>query len=204
MKDTDEDELVLSFDTVLESIAEVIGTQVEEGKIGAFAAEDERYDGYYLVQWTGAPYVVAEDCELASYNPPIKLNAGELVCEATYMETVNGTKNWWYPVEDLILVRLQQVLAANLDLSEISEDNPMPRGMRAQSRMVAREKGAKKIENEEHDKLLDEIARRQALNYIEETDDDDRSGESSNEEGGSDESDSSDDDNNQQEVGEAI
>jgi hypothetical protein len=91
-----------------------------------------------------------------------------------------------------------------LDLSEISEDNPMPRGMRAQSRMVAREKGAKKIENEEHDKLLDEIARRQALNYIEETDDDDRSGESSNEEGGSDESDSSDDDNNQQEVGEAI
>lgn len=107
MKDTDKEELVLSCFTILESIAEVlVSMEVEEGKSGAFAAEDEQYDRYYLVQWTGAPYVVAEDCELTSYNPSLKLNEGELVCGARYMETVNGTKNWWYPIEDLILVCL--------------------------------------------------------------------------------------------------
>ena len=62
---------------------------------------------------------------------------------------------------------------------------------------------SKKIENEEHDKLLDKIERRQALNYVEELDDDnDDSEESSGEDGASDESDS-DDESNQQEVGEA-
>jgi hypothetical protein len=68
--------------------------------------------------------------------------------------------------------------------------------------MVEREKGAKKIENEEHNKLLDEIECRQALNYVEELDDDDDSKESSGEEGASDKSDFNDE-SNEQEVGEA-
>jgi hypothetical protein len=57
-------------------------------------------------------------------------------------------------------------LAAGLDLTELSEDNSMPQGMWAQSRMVVREKGAKQIENEESDKVLDEIKRHQALDYV--------------------------------------
>jgi hypothetical protein len=72
--------------------------------------------------------------------------------------------------------------------------------------MVPKEKGAKKIENKEHGKLLDQIERCQALNYVKESDDDDDDDDSeelSGKEGASDESDSNDESNEQEEVGEA-
>jgi hypothetical protein len=69
--------------------------QVEISQIGAFSTDDDRYpDGYFLVEWCDEPRALQEDFHCNNYNPPMKIQKGELVCKGKYFKTVGRLPRW--------------------------------------------------------------------------------------------------------------
>ena len=82
-------------------------------------------------------------------------------------------------------VRMQQVVASCLEMAVISNDNKLPNTC---NKPVATRRGAQRISNDDHEEILDEIARREALEYeeeeeIESEEEDDQEEEESNDAG---------------------
>ena len=160
------------------------------GKYGAFSTLDEDADGYYIIKFTSEPYTLQEDRMLTEFTPAIKVKAGELVCDAEYYNKVAGAQLWYTPMEGEAretLARVQQVIAADLALAPISEENKLPPGMNKKKKAEATKKKAVRVDPKEHEVMLDEISRREALEFDEEgeeSEDDSEDEESSDEEEG--------------------
>jgi hypothetical protein len=166
-KESSEEEEEEAYMIYLDSLAEEAKREIRIGKTGAFATEDPKFDGYYLVKWVSKPCVLEEPMTLAEYEPPIHLPIGELVCNAIYLDWIPGAKRWWYETELLVTVRLQQVLMADLTLLPMSAQNK-PGGA---SRRLVTEQHAKKLNVEDHLRLIDEIGRRAIAEHYEEDND---------------------------------
>jgi hypothetical protein len=139
--------------------------------VGAFATEDPDADGYYLVEWVGEPWTLDEDLVLDEYDPPIVLKRGERVVRAKYYNKVPRATRWYTPSNLLTTVRLQQVLVANLEIqSESTTTSKLPNTC---NKVAARRKGARMMDKIDHEKIVDEIARRAILDFYEEEEDDD-------------------------------
>jgi hypothetical protein len=199
------------YATVLESIADVMASEIEQQKIGAVSTVDDKY---YLLKWTTLPYRIEGDKLLTEYDPPIHVKDGELVCEGEYLEGLLRAKGWYYPTTIKTVVRLQQVLAADILMSPIkSPDNLLPRGGWPQREppfdltgkkaerlaQLQRAERSTKISVADHSEILEEMRRRQLLDYdeAEETEDDGEDDEevsTSGDDNSQSESDSSDDD----------
>jgi hypothetical protein len=179
-ENTGDDTMEDVYATVLESIADVMASEIEQGKIGAVSTVDETY---YLLQWTSLPYRIEGDQFLTEYDPPIHVKDGELVCEGKYLEELLRAKGWYYPTAIRTVVRLQQVLAADIKLSRITApDNLLPRsgwpqreppfeklGKRPERvRQLQLAEQSTKICQNDHDEVLEEMRRRQLLDYDEE------------------------------------
>ena len=106
-----------------------------------------------------------EDVELKEYTPAIRIKAGELVCDADYYNKVPGASLWYTPTqgeERKTKVRMQQVVAANLKLTPISPSNKLPPGMSKKNKTAATKLNAQRLDPAEHEKMLDDIHRREA------------------------------------------
>jgi len=93
---------------------------------------------------------------------------------------VAGAKGWYTPLDGEkrdTLVRVQQVVAADLQLKPITADNKLPSGMSKKNKGEAVRLGAVRLLNVDHERLLDEICRREELEYdeVEESSEDDSS-----------------------------
>jgi hypothetical protein len=180
----DLDEIDEANSRLLVGIATRMAERVIDGGVGVFATEDPDADGYYLVKWTTCPYTLQEDQLLKEYIPPQLVKAGELVCEGKYFNQVGGARQWYTPSEVLTTVRMQEVIAPDLALLPISKQNKLPNTCK---KTEATKFGAKRISNDNHDMLLDEINRRSILEYCEDSSDEE------SEESGSSEDDSNSD-----------
>ena len=165
-EDNDEDEIEIIHRIVLD--AKVDSLCVQEGKVGSFRTEDPDSDGYYLVAWSSVPYKLQEVRVLNEYTPPITVPKGELVADAIYFDKVPRAPGWYTQVAMSTTVRLQQVILADLKLTQESQDCPLPN---ACNKNEARSKGAQKISEQDHGRLLDEIARMEILDFVEDEDD---------------------------------
>lgn len=117
-----------------------------------------------------------EDVELKEYTPAIRIKAGELVCDADYYNKVPGASLWYTPTqgeERKTKVRMQQVVAANLKLTPISPSNKLPPGMSKKNKTAtaATKLNAQRLDPAEHEKMLDDIHRREVLEHDEVEDD---------------------------------
>jgi hypothetical protein len=157
--------------------------EIEDGKYGAVMTQDNITHGYYLVRWASETYAAQEDTD--------EWASGELVCDAAYLNPVGRARNWYTPGDDRETIRVQHVVAANLELVEPSDAVKLPSTC---NRRDALSKGARRLLDDCHLTILDEINQRDILDYEENEDsssDDDSSVEPSEEES-SDESSSSD------------
>ena len=160
-----------AFAEVLAGKTARIAEQIEIGNFGAFATLDEDADGYYLIKFTSKPYTLQAAVELKMYDPPIRIETGELVCDAEYFNKVPGASLWYTATaaqDAVTVVRVQQVVAADLKPAAISEENKLPIGMSKKNKADATKKKAVKISAEEHEVILDEICRREELEHEEE------------------------------------
>jgi hypothetical protein len=164
-KESDNDEFLQAQKLVVDSWANSIAPCIHAETIGA----QNSVDGYYLVQFTGEPRRVEEDTVLEKYTPPIYVGAGELVVEGRYFSEVPRAKRWFTSTTDSTVMRVSQILLVGLSLLAESELGPtLPSGC---NRRQAREKGARLLTAVDHGRLLDEIQRRQVVDFVEETDD---------------------------------
>ena len=125
------EEVLAGMETMM---AEIIKPSKPDGsaQYGAFSTLDEDADGYYVVKWKSEPYTLQEDEELKEYTPAIVLKAGALVCDAEYFNKVPGASLWYTPMQGeqrKTKVRMQQVVAADLKVAPISDENKLPAGM---------------------------------------------------------------------------
>jgi hypothetical protein len=179
-ENTGDDQMEDVYATVLESIADVMASEIEQGKIGAVSNVDNTY---YVLQWTSLPYRIEGDQFLTEYNPPIHVKDGELVCEGKYLEELPRANKWYYPTEIKTVVRLQQVLAADIKMDPIAApDNLLPGGGWPQREPPFDKLGKKpvrlaelqlaekstKICESDHAEILEEMRRRELVDYEEE------------------------------------
>eukprot|EP00978_Attheya_sp_CCMP212_P034639 scaffold146167_cov65-Attheya_sp.AAC.4 len=95
---------------------------------GAFQTDDVATSGYYIVQWTSMPYVLAEPYICYEYNPPQIVPEGIYVCKAKFLNPL-GPNTFWYhdpPTALPVMVKMKQVIHANLTFTDISASNRLP------------------------------------------------------------------------------
>jgi hypothetical protein len=183
--ETPEEEMEDVYATVLESIANVMATEIRREKTGAVSTVEDKY---YLVTWTGLPYRVEGDQFLQEYDPPIHVKDGELVCKGVYLEGLYRAKGWYHPTKIRTVVWLQQVLAAAVKLSPIeAPNNLLPRGWpqheppfgtegKTPARLAQLQQAEEsiKISENDHDEILEELRQQQLLDYEEEEETDNK------------------------------
>jgi hypothetical protein len=182
---SDPEEMEQAQTMVLENISARYAEEIQKGTFGAFMTSDPATDGYYLVQWSSAPYTLQSDSFLDEYEPPLLLRQGELVCDAKYCNKVPRAKNWYTPPQanSSTAVRLQQVVASAISLVGTTRAR-LPNTC---DRKTAEILDAKKVSDEDHEAILEEIGMREGLDHDEEASlgDASRDGSLSEEEDGS-------------------
>jgi hypothetical protein len=154
---------------VLHGIATLVAERICDGLFGAFLTHDPDSDGYYVVvRWTSDhPYTLQESIELNEYEPSLHLEAGKLVCESLYLNKVAHGRQLLYMVPTTNLpttMRLQQVIDPMLEMLDILPPNKLPGNC---DKRTCERLGARKILNESHEELIEEIHRRECFDFDE-------------------------------------
>ena len=161
------------------------GTEI--GKVGAWSTEDPDADGAYLGTWTSEAYELEADDELKEFTPAIKLKAGELVANATYLNRVPRAKQFYTEPSEVLRtkVRVQQVVGTNLVLEPLGANVKLPNTC---DKKKATKLNARRLTNECHEAYMAEIRRREVLEYdeLDIGEDDDEEDEEDEEEEGED------------------
>jgi hypothetical protein len=163
----DEDEVDEAHAYALKGIETINSERVEKDNHGAFGTNDPDADGYYVVQWSSDPYTLQEDLPLDSGT---FIPGGEIVCDATYYQKVPRAKHWYIPEksetgENLkTIVRMKHVLAPDLYLLEVSNQNKLPNTCNKRQILLL---NPIRIAEHDHDWIHDEIARREEMDYEE-------------------------------------
>jgi hypothetical protein len=183
-KKSAEEEEEEAFAEVLAGKTARMAEAISKNTFGAFSTEDPDADSYYLIFFTSDVYTLQQDIELKEYDPPMILKAGELVVNADYYNKVPGAQLWYtHNKVDKTVVRVQQVVAADLHVAPISETNKLPPGMNKKNKADATKQKAIKVSSEDHELILDEICRREELEQEELVEDDESEDESEEEDG---------------------
>ena len=91
--------------------------------MGAFQTGDKNTHGYYILKWTGNAYTLQEKYKCHSFDPPVILTEGELVCKAKFMTPMKKTSHWYPDPNEAIpvMVKLKQFFIPIIEL--IQENN---------------------------------------------------------------------------------
>ena len=96
------------------------------------------------------------------------LPKGEMVCDGGHLANVDGANGWCVATSDLTKAHLQQMLDANVSLLPESPNDKLSNMCRKKE---ARQQGARKVSDHNHQSLLEEIACREMVDYKEDAND---------------------------------
>ena len=140
----------IAYENVLNHVTSTIAQSVEVGEVGAVATDAEKTEGYWLMRFTSLPF-------------PDQEGDGGLVVEGQWFWQFPGARHWFYQNESVPVdtVSLEHVVATGIVLDDIGPNNQPPRGVRE----GATQKRAQKISEDSHHLIMDEIIRRERLEY---------------------------------------
>ena len=170
--DCDVDELDESLVHTLRELGKSISRNVSVGGIGSYAADD--VDCYYLVKWIEEPQEVKEDGIVLVEDSPMMLFKGDWTCRGRWLDKVARAKYWYTVGDTAVTVRMKNVLNADILLSSVSEENPLPR-LHPSVRDQVLPLHPQKLLARDHDFMMEEIERRELLNAEEDIDGDETS-----------------------------
>jgi len=180
-KKNDEPTLIKARQSTLRGFTARNAASIVAGNVGAFSTNDPEADGYYLVTWTSPPYTLQEKVTLREYDPPAVIAKGELVADAIYWSKVNRAPNWYMLETDSAkygtMVVLRHVLVPDVGIHPQSDFYKLPFNLSRSTKL--RYKDACKIEDVEHDTIMDEAKRRTRIEFYEEVASDEESDDNS-------------------------
>ena len=126
---------------------------MEIGKVGAYSFDRE--DGkspeieeeYYIVEFKSVPYI--HDV------------TKEWLVDCYYFNYVPFARHWYTKSKEFTTVKMVNVVATDLEIKPFSKQNPIPRIVRRD----AESKNATRLTDECHYFILDEISRRERLEF---------------------------------------
>ena len=80
-------------------------------------------------KWITKPYTVQEDILMKRIDPQQTYFTWEIICDALFWNPVPGAVDWYTPMnkrEELVIIRLKQVLMTGVKMMKITEDNMLP------------------------------------------------------------------------------
>jgi len=187
----------------MQGISRMMASDVKIGGFGAYPVLPDpdsnrsanAFD-LYLVQWSSEPWEVQEDEVVEVEGEQVQLRKGEWVCKGKWLYDVPRALRWYFPGDIEIIVRMQTVLNADLNLEPYTDSNPMPRMNRTTMEQVL-QKNPVKMSADDWDWMMDEAHRRIDFGFeevVEDSSDDesDEESESESEDSMSDDSESDD------------
>ena len=137
-------------------IIDRISGDIQIGNIVAYMYDksDDEY-GYDLVKWDSLPYTLQDD------DPNNFLKRGDRVVNVTNLYRLNKRKNWYYSSLTESIIKVLHVVVAHVDM----QTDIIPRGY---SYNDIKDTYMGKMSDVCHEFILDEIKRRDRLNYEEE------------------------------------
>ena len=143
-----------------------IANEVVVNGYGALATNDNNIKvGYYILQWTSTPYPLQEDISVNTFNPPLMLKAGEIVCDAVYLNAVPNCKLVYTHSDHDSLstkVLLQHVVDANVEMTKLTKKDDLPKNMRKVYNEI-KQLDAVMVSAHTHECIVEEIERRNNL-----------------------------------------
>ena len=163
-KDNSLEEVDMMKKTVIAGIEESNAAKVEDGKLGAYAVND-RYENFYIVRWIGYPKIADSLTVFDLSGEQYVIPQGEQYCLGLWYCRVEKAKDWYYPEERETVVRMSSVLIANLQLDMCSDDNPLPSCVGKKNITTLKSKGVGKLSKLDEKFMLEEISRRELIDY---------------------------------------
>lgn len=137
------------------------------GNKGAYMTIDPKYM-YYMVEWKGQPYQAECDDTIVIGRNEFPIYKGDWLCRGVWLEKLMGGKNrhipHWHTMtenRDECVVRLDTVLDAKLNMIEHHDtENPFNSKMSKASIDIAKKRGAYRMMEKDHDRLIKEWHKR--------------------------------------------
>ena len=151
---------------ILHHVTTAVASSINIGAVGAVCTSDENVlYGYYLFQFTSLPYTDQDhddDKEDDYVDGCISLK-----CDGCWMYKINGAKDWYYtpPVSEkykVVTIDVVNVVLGDVEMEEVSATN---KPTRKTAKDQAAKTHAKRMSQVSHDFIVDEIVRREALEY---------------------------------------
>ena len=149
LKKGDDEDVDEAHQEVLHHVTSAVAQSVVVGEIGALATADvDAADGYYLFEFTSLPYTD-------------QVVGGALKCDVNWLYPLPQARKWFTKSVECDSVDLLNVVSTGVDMLPISQSNMPP----SKRQKEAKANGALKISEESHNFILDEIIRRDRLEY---------------------------------------
>ena len=88
---------------VLHGMTRAASDEIEYNTIGTFKTSNSNTPGYYIVQWTGNAYNLQGKYTCHTFDPPVIIPEGELVCSAKFMTPTRKTSYWYHEPDEAML-----------------------------------------------------------------------------------------------------
>jgi hypothetical protein len=165
-----------SHNSILGTMEARMSLMVREGEMGAIGMADKAALGYYVVKWLNDPYTLQE--EMAEGMSGM-IGAGTMVADVLYFNWVEHAAHWYTQSNMTTVVEVRYVLLTGFQLQPISETNKLPT---ACNRREAAQNKAVKVTLLDHEVIMEEVGKRDQLEYDVDDEDSDESKEESEEE----------------------
>lgn len=156
--EADDDELDEAKADVLSGISSIMALGIQVGNYGALMTEDDNSHGYYLFQFLSSSYTLQEDRN--------DIQSGELMADVQYFQSVGRARHWYILGTYRDTAHVQHMVSVNAQLlkEDRSQKIILPRSC---NQKEARRRNARRISDDSHQEILDEINRRDRLDFIE-------------------------------------
>jgi len=118
---------------------------------------------YYLVKWTQVTRELLHDEIILVEETMMTVFQGDWICQGRWLNRVDRAKYWYTVGDTVVTVRMKNVLHADLAMTPISANNPLPR-LHQIVRIQVLPLNPHKLRLIDHDFMMDEISWRETMN----------------------------------------
>jgi hypothetical protein len=171
-KDCVMDQFHASKADTMREIGKTYAREVFEGNFAAYCIANDPAYPYYVVEWMGEPWEAECDQRISLGIEEFVVHKGDWLCKGVWLEKLDGARNWLTTTINMqeCVVRLETVVNANLEMRGTSNNNPLPKRLKRNSVLIAKDRGAWRISDDDHAFLIEESRNRECGNEFDEED----------------------------------